>query len=144
MTNIPEKSLTLFETTNNFTGICRKKFDWIVASIVFKFFKKIILKKINFIRAINKKIYDDLIDLNYPKECVLEIPNGINSKNFLGLQKNKREISHFGYVGRLVQIIVQSVPHSMSDMVLSSWISSMSTVSISLASSVAENPFRRK
>lgn len=70
----------------------------------FKIFKKIILKKINFIRAINKKIYDDLIDLNYPKDRVLEIPNGINSKNFFGLQKNKREISHFGYVGRLVQI----------------------------------------
>ncbi len=70
----------------------------------FKIFKKIILKKINFIRAINKKIYDDLIDLNYPRENILEIPNGINSRAFIGLQKNKHDVSHFGYVGRLVQI----------------------------------------
>jgi len=70
----------------------------------FKIFKKIILKKIDFIRAINKKIYNDLISLNYPKERILKIPNGINSINFIDLQKNEREISHFGYVGRLVKI----------------------------------------
>ena len=69
-----------------------------------KLFRKLIIKKINFIRAINKKIYNDLINLKYPKECILEIPNGIESSIFNGLQKKTRDVIHYGYVGRLVQL----------------------------------------
>ncbi len=70
----------------------------------YKFFKKFIIRKINFIRVINNTIFHDLIKLKYPKERILEIPNGINIRIFDNLSKKNREISHFGYVGRLVQI----------------------------------------
>jgi len=70
----------------------------------FKFFKKIILKKINYIRPINQKMYDDLIELNYPKERILKIPNGIDSKKFIGLKKIIHDGIHFGFVGRLTKI----------------------------------------
>ena len=68
-----------------------------------KIFKKIILK-INFIRAMNRTIHNDLLNLNYPKDRILEIPNGINSKEFIRIQKNNHDVCHYGYVGRLVQI----------------------------------------
>jgi glycosyltransferase involved in cell wall biosynthesis len=48
----------------------------------FKIFKKII-RKIDFIRAINGTIYDDLIKLGYPKNNILLVPNGINTKYFI-------------------------------------------------------------
>lgn len=69
----------------------------------FKFFKKFIIKKINFLRPINKKMYKDLIDLQIPKNRILKLPNGINSKIFIGLQKNKHNYTNLGYVGRLTE-----------------------------------------
>lgn len=69
----------------------------------FKFFKTFLIKKINFIRAINNKIYKDLCNLKIPKKRILKIPNGINSKKFIDVQKKKRKVSHFGFVGRLTK-----------------------------------------
>jgi len=73
-------------------------FSWL------KFFKKFLLKKINFIRAINNKMYEDLIVLKYPKENILRIPNGINSGEFANIEKRKKDIIHYAFVGRLVKI----------------------------------------
>ena len=69
----------------------------------FKFFKTFVLKKINFVRVLNKKIYKDLIELKYPMDCILEIPNGITSKKFIGIKKIQNPNTHFGYVGRLTK-----------------------------------------
>jgi len=69
----------------------------------FNFFKNIVLYKINFIRSLNEKIYKDLLDLKFPENHILKIPNGISSKNFLGLSKNDHKNTYFGYVGRLIK-----------------------------------------
>lgn len=69
----------------------------------FMFFKRFIIKKINFLRPINNKMYEDLIELKLPKEFILEVPNGINSKKFIGLQKDEHKGTNFGYVGRLTE-----------------------------------------
>ena len=70
----------------------------------FKFFKFYVLKKINFIRPINKRMYKDLIDLKYPVDNIVKIPNGINSKEFLNYGKIKHPEIRFGFVGRLTEI----------------------------------------
>lgn len=68
-----------------------------------KFFKKFLLKKINFIRSLNEIMYNDLINLKFPKERILKIPNGIDCKTFINVQKIKHEETIFGYVGRLTE-----------------------------------------
>lgn len=72
-------------------------FSWL------RFFKKFILPRINFIRILNKRMYFELIELKYPKVQILEIPNGITSKNYLKIKKNDHKFMHFGYVGRLTE-----------------------------------------
>ncbi|MHA1273021.1 MAG: glycosyltransferase family 4 protein, partial [Promethearchaeota archaeon] len=67
-----------------------------------KFLTKYLIHKINYIRSINSKIYKDLLDLDYPKENILCIPNGISYSSFLKLKKKQRNETYFGYVGRLV------------------------------------------
>ncbi|MHA1250166.1 MAG: glycosyltransferase family 4 protein [Candidatus Helarchaeota archaeon] len=68
-----------------------------------KFFLKFLIKKVNFIRAINSKMYDDLINLGYPKERILRIPNGISPDKFVNLNKDLHRNTHFGYIGRLIE-----------------------------------------
>lgn len=68
-----------------------------------KFLRRFILKRIDFIRPINELMVKQLRERNYPIERMLRIPNGINSKNFIGIEKDKREEIHFGYVGRLIK-----------------------------------------
>lgn len=68
-----------------------------------KFFKIFVLKKINFVRILNKNIYKDLIELKYPMDCILEIPNGINIEYFKNIKKSKHEVTNYGYVGRLTE-----------------------------------------
>lgn len=70
----------------------------------FNFFKKFILKKIDYVRPINQVMYDDLIELKYPKERIIRIPNGIDTKSIVGLKKNVYDGIHFGFVGRLTKI----------------------------------------
>jgi glycosyltransferase involved in cell wall biosynthesis len=70
----------------------------------FKFFKKFLLRKINYIRCLNKKIYSDLINMNFPSKNILELPNGIDSKRLIGLDKTERNNINFGFVGRLTKI----------------------------------------
>ena len=69
-----------------------------------KFFKKFIIKidKLYF-QAINKKIYDDLINLNISKENIIKVPNGISIKKYESWKKNTFSETHFGYVGRLLR-----------------------------------------
>ncbi|MHA1396049.1 MAG: glycosyltransferase family 4 protein [Promethearchaeota archaeon] len=67
-----------------------------------KFLTKYLIHKINYIRSINSKIYKDLLDLDYPKENILCIPNGISYTSFLKFKKKQRNETYFGYVGRLV------------------------------------------
>jgi glycosyltransferase involved in cell wall biosynthesis len=69
----------------------------------FKFLRRFVLKRIDFIRSINELIFKQLRDINYQIERILRIPNGINSKDFIGIEKDKREEVHFGYVGRLMK-----------------------------------------
>ncbi|MEE9378018.1 MAG: glycosyltransferase, partial [Candidatus Lokiarchaeia archaeon] len=69
----------------------------------FNFFKKFLIKKIDYIRAINDKIYNDLIKLNFPRNNILRIPNGINYKLFINFKKKKHQNTNFGYVGRLTE-----------------------------------------
>jgi len=66
-------------------------------------FKRIILKKIDFVRAINELIYKQVVQLNYCKNDIIKIPNGISFKYFKLIKKKKHEGTHFGYVGRLVK-----------------------------------------
>jgi len=70
----------------------------------FKFYKRVILKKINFMRTINQKMYIDLLDLKYPKDRILALPNGIDSEKFITFGKNIQNNTHFGFVGRLTKI----------------------------------------
>jgi len=70
-------------------------FSWI------KFFKTYLIKKINFIRAINEKIYQDLINLNIPKQKIIKIPNGIDINSLKFIKKEKHLGINYGYVGRL-------------------------------------------
>ncbi|MFX1444621.1 MAG: glycosyltransferase, partial [Promethearchaeota archaeon] len=67
----------------------------------FNLFKKIIIKKIDFIQALNDRIYDDLISLNFPKGNILKLPNGICLDNFQNIKKINKEFTTFGYIGRL-------------------------------------------
>ncbi len=69
----------------------------------FKFLRRFVLKRINFIRSINELMVKQLRDRNYQIERILRIPNGINSKDFIDIKKDKREEVHFGYVGRLMK-----------------------------------------
>ena len=86
------------------TMIRKHKFRTKVISFSwYKFFIKFLLKKINFIRPINEKMYEDLINLNYRESDILKIPNGISSKKFIGLNKTQHKSIHFGYVGRLFE-----------------------------------------
>lgn len=68
-----------------------------------KFFIKYLIKKVNFIRAINSKMYQDLIDIGYPKDHILRIPNGISSKKFMSINKVIHQHTNFGFVGRLIE-----------------------------------------
>jgi len=71
--------------------------------IWFYLFKIVILKRVDFIRAINELIYKQLIKLNYHKNNILKIPNGIFFNYFKAIKKIEHEGTHFGYVGRLVK-----------------------------------------
>ncbi len=69
------------------------------------FFKNYILKKKKiFIQAINRKIYDDLIQLGFNQANLLFLPNGISIQKYIGLKKKTHDnIINFGYAGRLVE-----------------------------------------
>ncbi len=69
----------------------------------FKFLRRFVLKRIDFIRSINELMVKQLRERSYQIERILRIPNGINSKDFIGIEKDKREEVHFGYVGRLMK-----------------------------------------
>jgi len=68
-----------------------------------KLFQKFLIKKIDFIRVINKRMFRDITDLNFPKRRILSIPNGIDSKSYNNLDKNVHESVNFGFIGRLTQ-----------------------------------------
>lgn len=86
------------------TMIRKHKFRTKVISFSwYTFFIKFLLKKINFIRPINEKMYEDLISLNYRRNNILKIPNGISNKEFIGLNKTQHNYIHFGFVGRLFE-----------------------------------------
>lgn len=69
-----------------------------------KFFKSIIVGRERiYIQAINDKIYNDIFSLSNSKKNVVKIPNGICSKNYLGLKKHERIETHFAYIGRLIK-----------------------------------------
>ncbi|MFX0132192.1 MAG: glycosyltransferase family 4 protein [Candidatus Hodarchaeota archaeon] len=70
----------------------------------FKTFKYLFLQKIDYIRAVNNKIYEDLMDFEYPNERILRIPNGIKFKDFIEIPKNFHKEIHFGFVGRLIEL----------------------------------------
>ena len=55
-------------------------------------------------RPINQKMYEDLLNLNFPQNRILKLSNGIDSKRFMRLAKNKHEETNFGFVGRLTKI----------------------------------------
>ncbi|MFX0075325.1 MAG: glycosyltransferase, partial [Candidatus Hermodarchaeota archaeon] len=52
-----------------------------------KLFQKYFLKKISYIRVINHRMAEDLLKLNYPKERILRISNGIEISKFKNLNK---------------------------------------------------------
>jgi len=66
-----------------------------------RFFQRFIIKKINLIRTINDKMFEDLIAIGFPKNRILKIPNGINFEKFRDISKIDNSETHFGYVGRL-------------------------------------------
>jgi len=69
-----------------------------------KFFKKFILKKIDYVRAINADVLDALIKLNYPENRILILPNGISLERYKLIKKTERSHSNYGFVGRLTEI----------------------------------------
>jgi len=69
----------------------------------FRFFESFILKKISFIRILNKKMYKDLLELNFPKKNILNISNGISIESFSNFKKNEHNGTYYGFVGRLVE-----------------------------------------
>ncbi len=69
-----------------------------------KFLIKFLLKKINYIRAINTNISNNLIKLKYPPKRTLTFPNGISIEKFNLIKKSVRTHTNFGYVGRLTII----------------------------------------
>ena len=68
-----------------------------------KLFQKYLIKKIDFIRVINKRMFEEITELNYPKRRILRIPNGIEFTKYIGLNKTAREGVNFGFIGRLSQ-----------------------------------------
>ncbi len=68
-----------------------------------KLFQKYLIKKIDFIRVINKRMFEEITELNYPKRRILRIPNGIEFTKYIGLDKIVREGVNFGFIGRLSQ-----------------------------------------
>jgi len=69
-----------------------------------KFFIKFLLKKIDYIRAINTNIINNLIKLKYPTKRILTFPNGISIEKYKLIKKPVRNHTNFGYVGRLTKI----------------------------------------
>lgn len=70
----------------------------------FKYLQKVIFKKENiYIQAINRKIYNDLLNLNCKKENIVLIPNGISISKYLYIKKIKHKETNFGFVGRLIK-----------------------------------------
>ena len=69
-----------------------------------KFFKKIIIrmKKI-YIQAINNQIFNDFIKLGISKDNLIRLPNGIESKRFLKIDKKLEKHTNYSYVGRLLE-----------------------------------------
>ncbi|MFX1443898.1 MAG: glycosyltransferase family 4 protein [Promethearchaeota archaeon] len=69
-----------------------------------KFFTRILLKKINYIRAINDEIYNQIKKLNYPEENILRIPNGILTERFLAIKKEERDHINYSFIGRFIAL----------------------------------------
>lgn len=69
----------------------------------FNFFREFVLKKINYVRAVNNKILNDLIKKRYPEDRIILIPNGVDVKQLLRINKKSHKGTHFGYVGRLTK-----------------------------------------
>lgn len=69
----------------------------------FKFFKAFLFKKTDYIRAINHQMHIDLVNSFFPEKRILDIPNGINYKEFAEIKKKNRENTRFGFVGRLTE-----------------------------------------
>ncbi|MHA1670161.1 MAG: glycosyltransferase family 4 protein [Promethearchaeota archaeon] len=66
-------------------------------------FQKYLIKKINFIRVINKRMFEEITDLNYSKRRILRIPNGIEFLKYIDLDKIEHKDVNFGFIGRLSQ-----------------------------------------
>ena len=73
-----------------------------ISFVWFTIFIRFFIKRIDFIRAINSKMYHDLLTLQFPRENILRIPNGINP-NLSKTSKKKNQNTNFGYVGRLAE-----------------------------------------
>lgn len=67
----------------------------------FRFFKSFLIKRIDFMQAINQNIYHELLALNYKKENLLYLPNGISIEDFKNIKKIEANNIHFGFVGRI-------------------------------------------
>ncbi len=98
----------LIKMPMDFVTAYREESHFIISKLFFygwmKFFTKfIIYRKKIYIQAINEKIYEDLCALNFSKEDILKLPNGISSKNYLELKKLVSKETHFGYAGRLIK-----------------------------------------
>jgi len=68
-----------------------------------KLFQKYLIKKIDFIRVLNKRMFEEIVALDYPKRRILRIPNGIESTKYIDLDKTAHEGVNFGFTGRLSQ-----------------------------------------
>jgi len=72
-------------------------FSWL------KLFQKYLITKIDYIRVINNRMFEELNELKYPTERILRIPNGIKLSKYIGLEKSSHEGVIYGFVGRLSQ-----------------------------------------
>lgn len=68
-----------------------------------KLFQKFLIKKVDYIRVINSRMYEELKELKYPTARILRIPNGIRLDKYNKMDKNAHEGIIFGFVGRLSQ-----------------------------------------
>jgi len=100
----------LIKTPTDFKTHQRETFssNFIISRMIhygwMNFFKHFIIKRENiFIQAINKEIHRDFLDLNFKKENLTKIPNGILGDKFSGIIKHSTKETHFGYIGRLVK-----------------------------------------
>ena len=68
-----------------------------------KLLQKYLIKKVDYIRVLNSRMFEELMELKYPKTRIIRIPNGIKLKKYINLDKNVHEGIIYGFVGRLSQ-----------------------------------------